>query len=208
MKTKNVSRKAISFLLALILTMGIFNLNVVQARASRKISDGCAKAYARKINSLTKKNPEIKGYSYVIVRDMNKDGVPELLYNPRYTGSLPDPWTVYTYKKGKVKKIGSVSGSLYTVPGKKNKYKYEGWFGVGCCAYGYVTFGKSKVTRQKEAEYGGMPVKYYLKNKVVSESKYNKFMKNFQKSMTEKREIKATDTYHIKWTAKKVKSIL
>ncbi|MCI9489765.1 hypothetical protein AALC75_20320 [Lachnospiraceae bacterium 48-42] len=51
MKTRNVSRKVLSFLLA----AGIFHLNKVQAEASKKISNACAKAYARKINSLTKK---------------------------------------------------------------------------------------------------------------------------------------------------------
>jgi len=55
MKTRNVSRKVLSFLLALVLAAGIFHLNTVQAEALKKISNACAKAYARKINSLTKK---------------------------------------------------------------------------------------------------------------------------------------------------------
>lgn len=82
---------------------------------------------------------------------------------------------------------------------------------MGNCRYGYISFGKTKIKSTVEAEYCGMPMEYYLKGgykkgKNVSETKYNKFMKKFYKTMTEKRQIKATDTYKIKWDAQKVKA--
>lgn len=108
MKTKNTICKFLFSLFTLLIVCGICTLHTEQVEAARKIkiSNSCAKAYAKKLNSLAKTAPNIKGYCYTIIRDMNNDGVPELLYNPKYTGSCPEPWTVYTYKKGKVKKSG------------------------------------------------------------------------------------------------------
>lgn len=40
-------------------------------------------------------------------------------------------------------------GSLYAMKGKKSKYKFETWTGVGAYSYGYVTFKKSKVITKR-----------------------------------------------------------
>ncbi len=207
MRIKRTFQKLFFTLFILLILFGTTAIHPQQVEAAEKISNACAKAYAKKLNSLVKKNsPDVKGYSFTIVRDMNKDGVPELLYTPGFSGSIQQPWSVYTYKKGKVKKLGNCAGTLYTVSGQKTKYKFESWFGVGCTAYGYVTFGKSKITTQTKAEYIGPDC--YLSGKKSKKTKCEKYVKNFCKSMTKKKSVKMTDVYDIQWNAAKIKKIL
>lgn len=63
------------------------------------------KAYTKKLNNIRKKNAGyINDDAEAIIRDMNGDKTPELLVNLKPYGSVPAPWTVYTYRNKKVKK--------------------------------------------------------------------------------------------------------
>lgn len=60
-------------------------------------------------------------------------------YKKAYTKKLNN------IRKKKSEKSGSFMGSFYAMKGKKSKYKFETWTGVGAYSYGYVTFKKSMV---------------------------------------------------------------
>ncbi len=179
----------------------------MQAQAAKKITDGNAKAYAKMINHLYKKSGS-RWTASVIVHDMNNDGVPELLYNDQPYGSCPHQNDVYTYKKGKVIKIGSCPDGIYKVPNSKTKYRYSTFTGVGCYEFGQITFSKKKIDVKTYGEYFGNPTKYYIKDKQVNEKKYLKEQKKYKKHMTNSTVLKSTYFEGEKWTAFKVKSIV
>lgn len=151
---RNLQRKrtiAVCMLLVMCIVMFPIKIN-----AAGKISDACAKAYAKKINSLHKKNysnypSNLETRDEIVISDMNGDNVPELMYY-EIRNTMGQPLEVYTYRKGKVLKMGKINaGEIYKISGSKTKYKYHGMFGVGCNEYGILSFGKSKIKKQNLA---------------------------------------------------------
>lgn len=180
----------------------------IQAQAAKKkISNSNTKAYAKMINHLYKKAGS-KGEVSVIVHDMNNDGVPELLFNDWPFGSCPHWYDVYTYKKGKVVKLGSCPNGIYKVPGSKTKYRYSTFTGVGFYEFGQITFSKKKIEVKIYGECAGYPTKYYIKDKQVSEKKYKKEQEKYEKHMNSSTWLEPTYFEGEKWTASKVKSII
>lgn len=191
----------------------------VQAQAAKpKFTTACAKAYAKKINSLHKKNFSFDpAYAakyapdWVIICDMNGDDIPELIYC-EISNSMGSPLEIYTYKKGKVLKMGKVNASeVYRIPGSKKEYRYHAMFGVGCNIYGTLTFSNNKVKSKTLAKQYG-DGRHIINGKSVSKSKYASWEKKFKKKMSPARAKvnykKETLVRTKKWTAKTVKSII
>lgn len=207
MKQYMKKRRSVGKIYLLIFMVSI--LIYSQKVSAASISQNCAKAYADKLNRLEQKNStDIRGYKFAMLCDVNGDRIYELFYSPKRSGSTKQPWTVYTYKKGKVKKIGNCQGDLYKIKGKKKQYKYLEWYGVGCSGVGTVTFEKNKIKHKEELRFAGHPMKYYKKGKEVNRKTYNKAYKKFTKSMVPKNRISATDVNGIVWTADMVKKLV
>lgn len=185
-----------------VLASAAWPAETVQAKA--KITSKCAKAYAAKLNKVNAQWNHLWG-SAVIIRDMNGDKTLELLVNPKPYGSCGAPWEVYTYRNGKVKQIGKLSGTIYKISGKKKEYKTESWAGVGVCSYNKVVFSSKKISAKSNCSYEGWPTKYYIKGKKTSKKKYDAYLVKFKKNMVSKNEIISVDLDRL-WTAAAVKA--
>lgn len=199
--------KKLVCLIMLVLAAVIFIPSITTEAAKSKLTNSCAKAYAKKLNQIKKKWYK-STFPGVIVKDVNADGTPELIINPLPYSSSPAKWTVYTYKKRKIIEIGTYSGYLYNIKGKSNQFKFKAMYGVGTGGIGTVTFGKKSVISKQKLAYSGMPIKYYINNKKSSYKKYQKSFKNYTKTMSDKNQVRITDLYKYKWSTSKIKLIL
>lgn len=162
----------------LVLAMGMFlsfllsdSLVYVEAKSAAK------RAYKVYINKHLKKYPSLEYGLY----DINKDGTKEMIV--RYESGVRFAYQIYTYKKGKVKKLhkGEIggAGNVYRIKGKK---KIIISYSNGASDNGYSSYRvkgkklkKGRVYSCKYNENTGK-VQYFCGKKKISEAVYNRFV--------------------------------
>ncbi len=117
------------------------------------------------------------------IKDLNHDGVPELIINTM-RGSLNS--VVLTYYNGKIK---TVLGCYHAYP---KCYKKGSVFAVDTLTNGVSILSMYKIKKGKavkvaeltddSARYDSKGKKYYINNKKVGKSKYNKYINKLTKS--------------------------
>lgn len=119
------------------LSGGIFPVEV-SAKASGSLKKKAAKAY--------RKFAKRSGYGWFCVRDIDRDGMKELIVSRNYSAgvsSSPDALAVYKYRKGAVRKIGEDYAAFGYRYNKKTKRIHGLWGGSGSVEDWYLTITKS-----------------------------------------------------------------
>lgn len=144
----------------------------IEVKASTK------SAYQTYVN----KHFSAKKYPYLkcILYDINKDGTQEMIV--RYESGVRNAYQVYTYKKGKVKKLHKGeffgAGGIYHIKGKKELIIS---FSNGASDNEYCSYkikgGKLKKARSYRAVYdeNTQTAKYYSGKKKISKTEYDRF---------------------------------
>lgn len=139
------------------------------------------KAYRRYINkylSSNKKYPEHRA----VVCDINVDGIYEMFFS--YNSGVRSAYKIYTYKKGKIIKMGDFSGCNFITYNTNKKQICV--IGSNGAFHSIETCYKMVSTRLKQvAKYEGISdysggtsrTLYYKNSKRISAKKYNAFSK-------------------------------
>ncbi len=156
-----------------------------KAAAPDKKARNAYKRYVRNYLSSRKRFP---GHYYKL-RDINNDGIPEMFF--AYNGGVRAAYKIYTYKKGKIIKMGDFSGCNFITYNKSSKQICV--IGSGGASHSILTCYKMISSRLKQtSEYesisdysgGSNKVKYYKNKKRISAKRYNKFSKRIFKWST------------------------
>lgn len=178
------------------LTLCVGMVTPVQAASSKNAK--AHKAYEKQIRKDQRKYcPGDDAYLYYTHKDLNGDGVDELITQPGlgYCSEL-----VYTYKKGKVKRIAAF-GNYWGISKyykKKGVLLCEGDYGGLSGQIYYKLKGTKLVTKaRREGTYDMETDKtayaYYVNERKVSKQKYNSYVKQLTKG------AKAKSLINIKW---------
>lgn len=118
------------------LSGGIFPVEV-SAKASGSLKKKAAKAY--------RKFAKRSGYGWFCVRDIDRDGMKELMLARNYSAvqALPDTLAIYKYRNGTVKKIGEDFANFGYRYNKKTKRIHGLFHGTGSMEDWYLTITKS-----------------------------------------------------------------
>jgi len=144
-------------------------------------NDVAQKAYFNWI----KKNAEVFDQEVpVAFLDINNDGIKEMIVYPGYGY---DTYDVYTFYKGKVKRLVSVGQAYESIkiyPSTKTLYFSGGHMGYYNNTFYKVTSSKATVVAKKTWQQDEGPkynYKYVVKGMKVSKAKYDKFVKSLKK---------------------------
>ena len=181
-RNKQLSIKQIGITLC-ILFFAVF-MTAIPSQAASKATKA-KKAYNAYLSNIMSR-PDFKEYAGLefgsisfAVMDISGDKIPELIVKEDYTA--PQGFWVYTYRKGKVKKLKEMSyysgGEIEAVYPKKHIIKaYEGDDWSSEQIYYKVTGSKMKaVARTKNG-------KYYVNGKKVTKRSYQSYISKAEKT--------------------------
>lgn len=161
-----------------------YHANYAQATSVKEKAIKAYKSFLSK-KSVTLKRP---GYSFTetfdltqedfAVKDLNADGVPELILDPSYDHGAGFRSAIFVYRNGKVAWLNTSGGTTYYYVGSKVFKVYDlgrGSFGV---YYYKIVNGYAKEIASYEGLYTTKEeqCKYYIKNKKVTRKKFNRYL--------------------------------
>lgn len=142
-------------------------------------------AYKRYVKNYLSSNQDFPGHSYKLC-DINNDGISEMFF--AYNGGVRTTYKIYTYKQGKIIKMGDFSGcNLIAYNKNKKQICIEGSNGASHSIQTCYKMVSSKLNQTSKYESisnysgGNNETKYYKNNKRISAKKYNKFSKRIFK---------------------------
>lgn len=181
-KKKKFSIKQITVTLCILLFAVFFGATPSEAASKAGKAKKAYKAYLSSIMSRS----DFKEYAglqygsiFFAVMDISGDKVPELIVKENYTE--PNGYWVYTYRKGKVRKLKSLDyysgGEIEAVYPKKRIIKtYEGDSWTVDKIYYKVTNSKMKVAARTKNG------KYYVNGRKVTKSKYQRYVAKIEQT--------------------------
>lgn len=171
----------------------------VKSYAANSVNKEVRSAYLKQVKKDKKEyksNNEKISYAF---KDLNGDGIDELITYPGY-GFCTE--IIYTYNKGKVKEIANVGQGDFSKFYKKNKVLYCERGHMDVYNDEYYKFKGKKLIRKAyrleivEWDNGANPVttyEYYINDNNVSKDRYEKYVKKLTKG------DKAQSLSKIKW---------
>lgn len=143
------------------------------------------KAYRRYINKYLSSKKKYRGRRAVVC-DINGDGIYEMFFS--YNSGVRSTYKIYTYKKGKIIKMGEFSGcNFITYNTHKKQICVIGSAGASHSILTCYKMVSSKLKQNSEyqsiSDYSGgsNKEKYYKNNKRISAKRYNQFSKRIFK---------------------------
>lgn len=160
----------------------------IQTQAASSKNKKAHKAYLKQIKKDKKKYRSGKEKLKYAYKDLNGDGIDELITEPEY-GYCSQ--IIYTYKGGKVKKLVEVGQGEFMKYYKKNKvlYYYGGHGGSEYDEYYKLQNNKYKCVAHKDVEFDWnmeteeeiYTTSYYVKGKKVDKKVYTSYIKKLTK---------------------------
>lgn len=146
-KKGHILKRCLGLIMALMMLTGCFGVpdlsgGIFPVKVSAKASGSLKKKAAKAYRKFVKRS----GYGWFCVRDIDRDGLKELVLSHNYSSgvsSSPDALVIYKYRKGAVKKIGEDSTAFGYRYNKKTRRIHGLWGGSGSVEDWYLTITKS-----------------------------------------------------------------
>ena len=202
MKQKEILKKSGIFIVLVLfgfvfsqIMPGNSDIPAVQASSVKKTVKKAKKAYEKKMESFATEY-DTDGYYRIV--DVTGDKVPELLIDYGVT-SRHGALRIYTYKKGKLKKIldiGNDNLTIYVYRKTKTLLIYDGYHGYNERAYYKYTKGKFRL-KAKKCNNDAAEIQNWYENSSgnnIRKKKFNKIIKPLKKGK------KKNLNYYESWT--------
>ncbi len=146
-KKEHILKRCLGLIMAIMVALGCFGVPEfsggifpveVSAKASGSFKKKAAKAYRKFVKR--------SGYGWFCVRDIDRDGLKELVLSTEYSAissSSPEKVVIYKYRKGAVRKIGEDYTSFGYQYNIKTRRIHGQWGGSGNMEDWYLKITKS-----------------------------------------------------------------
>ena len=190
MKGKTILGKTTAFMLVLVFSIGFAQMipdkgitPVIQAKSIKKTRIQAEKAYMKKINALGEECGSPVEYKFV---DITGDNVPEVLTKYIKKNRRHGNLDVYTYKKGKIKRILHIQNDnlkIYLYRKTKTLLVYDSYHDYRDCSFYQYSNKKMRLKAKKCTNTAGETLNWYenQNGRHISKKKYNRIVKKLKK---------------------------